>query len=116
MSAEFGNLNLKSSEGMYRGVRVFYFHKNVHIPVQYGLLHILRGPHKKVELSTPPNNRAIIQTGSDVACLLLSLLLTHGRGNPLVLTLVLFIAHWLYKKENKVDQLAQFSSVKLMLS
>ena len=43
MSAEFGNLNLKTSEGMYRGVRVFYFHKNVHIPVQYGPLHILRG-------------------------------------------------------------------------
>ena len=53
MSAEFGNLNLKSSEGMYRGVRVFYFHKNVHTSVQYGPLHILRGPHKKVELSTP---------------------------------------------------------------
>ena len=36
--------------------------------------------------------------------------LTHGRGNSLVLTSVLFIAHWLYKKESKVDQLAQFSS------
>ena len=64
-----------------------------------------------------PHNRAIIQTGSVVACLLLSLLLTHGRGNPLVLTSVLFIAHWLYKKESKVDQLAQFSSsVQLILS
>ena len=42
-----------------------------------------------------PHNRAIIQTGSVVACLLLSLQLTHGRGNPLVLTPVLFLAHWL---------------------
>ena len=38
------------------------------------------------------------------------IVLSHGRGNPLVLTAVLFIAHWLYKKESKVDQLAQFSS------
>ena len=63
-----------------------------------------------------PHNRAIMQTRSVVACLLLSLLLTHGRGNPLVLTSVLFIAHWLYKKESRVDQLAQFSSVQLMHS
>ena len=59
--------------------------------------------------SSAPHNRAISQTGSVVACLLLSLLLTHGRGNPLVLTSVLFLAHWLYKKESKVYQLAQFS-------
>ena len=39
------------------------------------------------------------------------------QGKSLVLTSVLFIAHWLYKKESKVDQLAQFSSsVQLMLS
>ena len=38
------------------------------------------------------------------------IVLSHDRGNPLVLTSVLFIAHWLYKKESKVDQLAQFSS------
>ena len=56
--------------------------------------------------SSAPHNRAIIQTGSVVAYLLLSLLLTHDRGNPLVLTSVLFIAHWLYKKESKVDQLS----------
>ena len=65
--------------------------------------------------SSAPHNRAIIQTGSVVACLLLSLLLTHDRGNPLVLTSVLFIAHWLYKKESKVDQLSSVS-VQLMLS
>ena len=69
--------------------------------------------------SSAPHNRAIIQTGmSVVACLLLSLLLTHDRGNPLVLTSVLFIAHWLYKKESKVDQLSsavQFSLVDAQL-
>ena len=32
-----------------------------------------------------------------------------------MLTSVLFIAHWLYKKESKVDQLAQFSSVDAQL-
>ena len=54
MSAEFGNLNLKSSEGMYRGVRVFNFHKNVQIPVQYGPLHILRGASQKSRIINPP--------------------------------------------------------------
>ena len=39
------------------------------------------------------------------------IVLSHDRGNPLVFTSVLFIAHWLYKMESKVDQLVQFSSV-----
>ena len=43
------------------------------------------------------------------------IVLSHDRGNPLVLTSVLFIAHWLYKKESKVDQLVQFSSVDAQL-
>ena len=37
-------------------VRVFYFHKNVNILVQYSPLRILRGPHKKVESLTPPQS------------------------------------------------------------
>ena len=49
MSAEFGNLNLKSSQGMYRWLEK----KNVHTLVQYGPLHIFREPHKKVNHHPP---------------------------------------------------------------
>ena len=48
MSAEFGNLNLKSSQGMYR-----WLEQNVHTLVQYGPLHIFREPHKKVNYYPP---------------------------------------------------------------